>query len=367
MGVKLQSALGGSVELTAPSTASTYTLAVPAGNGTVATTDQLAGFRNRIINGAMDIWQRGTTFNSPGNITYTADRWFVGVGGSSPASVARVAGPTGSGFEFALSVTGAAGNSTVQINQRIESVNVYDLAGQPVTIQANIQVSSNQSVGWSLFYANTKDGFGSLTSIATGIWSATTTAQRFTATVAGSSMPAGVSNGLMLLISPNNGSGFTSGTITVTGVQLEKGTVATDFDRRPLPLEVTLCERYYQRTDWWGRGSDHSLEDGSWNARSGAVSHVKRNGWYDSFWNYRTEMRADPSVVVYGSTGINKVRVEIPGVSNKETTLRLEAGSAGRNGYYFRHNELTNGADGEYTSSSGNAMLRANLELIAEL
>lgn len=58
MGVKLQSALGGSVELTAPSTASTYTLAVPAGNGTVATTDQLISFRNRVINGDMRIDQR---------------------------------------------------------------------------------------------------------------------------------------------------------------------------------------------------------------------------------------------------------------------------------------------------------------------
>jgi hypothetical protein len=50
---------------------------------------------------------------------------------------------------------------------------------------------------------------------------------------------------MMLSISPNNGAGFTSGTITVTGVQLEKGTVATSFDYRPYGTEFALCQRYF--------------------------------------------------------------------------------------------------------------------------
>jgi hypothetical protein len=40
----------------------------------------------------------------------------------------------------------------------------------------------------------------------------------------------------------------TSGaTFYITGVQLEKGSVATEFERRPYGTELALCQRYYQR------------------------------------------------------------------------------------------------------------------------
>ena len=32
----------------------------------------------------------------------------------------------------------------------------------------------------------------------------------------------------------------------ITGVQLEVGSVATDFEQRPYGLELSLCQRYYQ-------------------------------------------------------------------------------------------------------------------------
>jgi hypothetical protein len=34
----------------------------------------------------------------------------------------------------------------------------------------------------------------------------------------------------------------------ITGVQLEKGTVATPFEVRPFATELALCQRYYHRT-----------------------------------------------------------------------------------------------------------------------
>ena len=48
-------------------------------DGAVAPVDlssvaQYTGFKNRLINGSMWIWQRGTTFTNPATV-YTADRW----------------------------------------------------------------------------------------------------------------------------------------------------------------------------------------------------------------------------------------------------------------------------------------------------
>ena len=200
-------------------------------------------FRNRLINGAMDFAQRGTSFTTPATGTYTLDRWFVNWAGAAPASVAQVAGPTG--FRKALQITGAASNTAVGVLQRVESYNCSDLSGATITIQANIAVSAAQTVLWTLYYPTAQDNYASSTLISSGTWSATTTATTFTATITG--LPSGATNGLQLAIYPNNAGAFTSGTITITGVQLEKSPTATAFDYRPYGTELALCQRYYFR------------------------------------------------------------------------------------------------------------------------
>jgi len=213
------------------------------------------GFKNRIINGAMNVWQRGTSFASGiTTTTYTADRFFVYAGGASVA-VAQVSGPTG--YTYALRVTGAASNTSTAIYQRIEANNCADLSGASVTIQANISTSASVSVSWVLQYAPSSDNWStSPTTISSGTWSTTSTPTVFSATV--NSLPSGALNGLQLIISPNNLGAFTSGTITVTGVQLEKGSTATSFDYRPYGTELALCQRYYEIVQFqgWSRAAD---------------------------------------------------------------------------------------------------------------
>ena len=197
-----------------------------------------SGYRNRIINGSMGIAQRGTSFTNTNG--YTVDRWTVLSAGTGP-SVAQVAGPTG--YRYALQITGATGNTQTQINQRIESYNCSDLSGQTVTIQVNISVSSAQTVAWYLAYPSAQDNYSSSTNITNGTFSATTTATTFTATITG--LPSGVTNGLQLNFFPQNAGAFTSGTITITGVQLELGSVATPFEVRSQGTELAMCQRYY--------------------------------------------------------------------------------------------------------------------------
>jgi hypothetical protein len=200
------------------------------------------GFKNRIINGAMMISQRGTTFSTPASGSYNLDRWFVVWGGAAPASIAQVTGPTG--FKNALQITGAASNTSINIQQRIESYNCSDLSGASVTIQANIAASTSQTIVWQLLYPTAQDNYASSTLISSGSWSATSTATTFSATV--SSLPSGATNGLVLIIFANGGGALTSGTVTITGVQLEVGTTATNFDYRPYGTELSLCQRYYE-------------------------------------------------------------------------------------------------------------------------
>lgn len=226
-----------------------------------------ATMKNRLINSGMAIAQRGTSFTSPASGYYTLDRWFVTWTGAAPATVAQVAGPAG--FRNALQITGATGNTATALAQRIESYNCSDLSGQTVTIQANMSASTPITVGWNLSYASATDNFGTVTSIASGTWSVTTTSTVFSATITG--LPAGAVNGLQLTISPNNNTAFTSGTFTITGTQLEVGTVASSFDYRVYSHELAMCQRYYQEINGNGGYSfmGNAGSTSSTNARAG--------------------------------------------------------------------------------------------------
>lgn len=229
-----------------PSSASVNLTLDTSGNGTFAGTSVMSSpytMRNKIINGAMQIWQRGTSFSGVSSGSYTADRMYIGYTGSAP-TVTQVAGSTG--FTYAARVTGAVGNTLTTFGQKIESVNCADLVSKTVTISAVLLASSSQTFTWSIFYANSTDNFSASTQIATGSWSVTTSATTYTATV---TLPSQAANGLQFQIYPASAGAFTSGTFDVTGLQLERGTVATPFEYRNYQQELAMCQRYYVLTN----------------------------------------------------------------------------------------------------------------------
>ena len=177
-GIKYNGGTDGTLQIQTTTSGGTATTAVTIDNSQNTTlagylnAPNTFGFKNRIINGAMGIWQRGTSFSAPGG--YTADRWGVYSTGTGP-NVAQVSGP--SGYKYALQVTGVGGNTLTSIQQRIESVNCTDLVGNTVTIQAFLSASTTNSFTWILAYATATDNFASTTNIATGTWNVTTSTQ----------------------------------------------------------------------------------------------------------------------------------------------------------------------------------------------
>jgi hypothetical protein len=48
--------------------------------------------------------------------------------------------------------------------------------------------------------------------------------------------------------------GQQSGTFDIAQVQVEPGAVATTFERRPIGMELSLCQRYYEKLFFGGQG-----------------------------------------------------------------------------------------------------------------
>jgi hypothetical protein len=193
----------------------------------------LAGFRNRIINGAMLVNQRGSTSLSSGvsTVTYLVDRWFgFATGAAVNLSYAS------NGFR----VTGAASNTAALIGQRIEATNSFDLNSATATLSFLAASSNSVTLNWKVSYADSVDDFTSVTQSNTGTVSTTPSQTRYSATF---TLSGAATTGVQIEFFVNN---FTSGTFDINEVQLEPGPVATPFERRPIGTELALCQRYYE-------------------------------------------------------------------------------------------------------------------------
>jgi hypothetical protein len=202
------------------------------------------GFRNRIINGSFAIDQRNAGVSaSTGTATNTffADRWSVNASGAALTAQRTGAAAT---KDLALTLTGAASNTGAVIRQRIEGVNIHDLAGKTVTVSFTASASLLAAVTVGVGHASAADNFATVTAIASQPVSITSTAGRYAVSFV---LPSGAANGLELSFTLG---AMTSGTFALTDVQLEEGTSVTPFERRSYGLELALCHRYFQKLSY---------------------------------------------------------------------------------------------------------------------
>lgn len=238
------------------------------GNNTVGynqlTADMQSKFamKNRIINGALQIWQRGTSFTSVGNgisaPQYTADRMF-GYRGSGWAANLDISQQAGFGSNQyclrAQRTNGTSSTAVIVIGQIVESVNMYDLQGKSVTLSFYCRAGSNFSGGTvsPQVYTSTAANQTSA-SLAVGTWTGsavtstsitpTTTATQYTFTT---TIPSNaLSLGILFVWTPTGTAGAND-YLDFTGVQLEAGSSATGYEYRQYQQELALCQRYYYK------------------------------------------------------------------------------------------------------------------------
>ena len=213
---------------------------------------QLAGTRNRVINGAMAVDQRNSgaaqTFTAAAALAYSVDRWYGYCTGANVTGQ-RVTGATAGQYRYQF--TGASSVTAIGFGHRIEQLNSTDLASSTATLSVDLANSLLTTVTWTAYYATTADTFGTLasptrTQIATGTFTVTSTVTRYNTNI---SVPAAATTGIEIVFTVG---AQTSGTWTIGNVQLEPGTVATPFERRSYGQELALCQRYYYQS--WGGG-----------------------------------------------------------------------------------------------------------------
>ena len=278
------------------------------------------GFRNRIINGDMRIDQRNNgasvTTSVPEGFTYTLDRWAYYASVITKFTVqqnaASITPPTGFFNYLGCTSTSAysvAAGDLFLIRQAVEGFNVADLGwgaagAQTVTLSFWVRSSLTGTFGGSVGNSagNRQYPFSYI------INSANTWEQK-TVTIPGDTTGTWLTSngvGLALYFSLGTGTNFsgtagawgtsaysatgavsvvgTNGaTFYITGVQLEAGSVATPFERRPYGTELALCQRYYEVLPL--NASGFSITGGFFNTAD-----------YRAHWFFKQTKRALPTL-----------------------------------------------------------------------
>ena len=138
-------------------------------------------------------------------------------------------------------------------------------------------------------------------------------------------------------------------TFEITGVQLEVGSQATPFEFRSYGEELLLCKRYYQRSTDSSRGDSYDLSTSTWHSADGSHSFSKHLNYYDWKQNFEVEMRAAPTLTIYGSSTQGDIHLESIGVGSQEVDWNNNTTEVKTKGFMLRHIE-----DAVYTSGSGN-------------
>ena len=246
-------------------------------NGATPTAYNTMG-KNLIINGAMQVAQRGTSVTIVSNPTYTVDRWRfdISVGSKLSAQQSSVA-PVG--FSNSMLITSlsaytpSAGDQFV-FNQLIEGFNTSDLnwgTANAKTVTLSFWVRSsltgtfggsirNNTVNRSYVFSYTINSANTweqktitIAGDTTGTWETTNSTGVRLSFSLGSGSSTGNTAGSWYTANYRSVTGETQlvgtsgATFYITGVQLEVGSVATEFERRPYGTELMLCQRYYQQ------------------------------------------------------------------------------------------------------------------------
>ena len=257
-----------------------------------------AGRKNLIINGAMQVWQRGTSLTglSNGSNVFLADRWKYGEGGTMSAVVTmsqETDVPTGQGFGYSLKVSPTTADAAIDANEN--QVFIYQIEARDL-LQLGYGTTNAKASTLSFWVKSSQAGVATVWCLVPSGQSCTLqykihqsgTWQKIILTVPANTLgtiPNSNASGMTLYWNMAAGTDFTgtggndgfwgaqtntgraigqtvnylrttSDYFQITGVQLEVGKNATDFEYRSYGEELALCQRYCFRVD--GNSSDET-------------------------------------------------------------------------------------------------------------
>ena len=268
------------------------------------------GRRNLIINGSMQVAQRGTTFGSTYNNAYTLDRWKARRYASTNYYTTQENADAEDPFLYYVKVrrnTGDTATGALSLTQRIEPINFKAYRGRTVTLsfwyrtgasfspqyfRASILGSTDTSSNLT-YWAYTSGVIDKQdTEIEPStVWKQHTITYMIPSNAEQLAIAFGVENPY-----PWVGTAGSDDSFQVANVQLEEGKIATPFEYRSYGEELALCQRYYYKIN--------SAENNS-NYQRFAMVNIETSTEAEALFIHPVTMRAIPTLETTAVSGFH--------------------------------------------------------------
>lgn len=299
--------------------------------------DRLQPMRRKNLNGDMRIAQQyvatyPSALSSMATLTYPVDQWCYVTTQASKFSGAQNLGsgslPAGYSKYLGLASTSSfsgASTDTFSLYHDIEGYDIADLAwgtadAKAVTLSFWVYSSQTGTFGGSIQNSGAARSYPfSFTISSADTW------EQKTVTIAGDTSGTWLTtNGLGMAIQFDLGCGSNfsgtaatwatadyrtvsgatkivatnAATYRITGVQLEEGSLASPYERRPINSEFAQLQRYYRKS--YALGTEVGSAPGAGN---NSVKYAHASGVSACTFPFGSSMRAAPTVTVYDGAG----------------------------------------------------------------
>jgi hypothetical protein len=308
----------------------------------------LTGFggKNGIINGDFPVAQRGTTFNSgttPANSddTYLLDRWVLLSDGNDIVDVSQEATVVPTGMRNSVKFDVETANKKFGFIQIIEAKNSKRFLGGVASLQFRIRTSDYAKLdsvkAAILTWSSTADAVTSDVVSAWGnegdepTWAANWTREGsvvtqaltandtwYTVTLENVAIDTASGANVAVVVWSDVTDNTVGDFLYLSGIQLEPGTVATEFEARDIGAEVRLCKRYYQKSYRLTTDPYTNTFEGMWYSNS--TTDDSKNMWFTIMFD--GEMRAAPTItfIKYDGSSANWYFKDVGGSGNTAMT-----------------------------------------------
>tara|TARA_R100001443_G_scaffold112247_1_gene125661 strand:+ start:764 stop:1861 length:1098 start_codon:yes stop_codon:yes gene_type:complete len=290
--------------------------------------------RNVIINGAMNVAQKGTSHTGLGGSTgavYTLDRFCTFDSATAGRATVTQDSSAPSGFANSLKVacttadTSIAAGEQFLLQQRIEGQNLQAFAkgssdAKPFAVSFYVKGNASATYACELFDRDNTRQASKLFNVTTD-W--TRIELTFDADTTGA-FDDDNARSLDFIIQLHAGSNYTSGTLNqtfasntaanravgissffdstsrtffITGVQLEVGQNATEFEHEPYESTLSKCLRYYQKTFIYSQAPVQDPPSAAGTIAGPAHSDSAYKNVLQ--WWFQEHMRATPTITFY--------------------------------------------------------------------